>query len=45
VFGRGELTLAVLAETLRREGYEFRMGMLEVVRREIDGKMCEPSSA
>jgi GTP-binding protein len=42
VFGRGELMLAVLAETMRREGYEFCVGMPEVVRREIDGKMCEP---
>ena len=37
VFGRGELMLAVLAETMRREGYEFCVGMPEVVRREIDG--------
>jgi len=42
VFGRGELMLAVLAETMRREGYEFCVGMPEVVRREIDGVMCEP---
>jgi GTP-binding protein len=42
VFGRGELMLAVLAETMRREGYEFCVAMPEVVRREIDGKMCEP---
>lgn len=42
VFGRGELMLAVLAETMRREGYEFCLGMPEVVRREIDGEMCEP---
>jgi GTP-binding protein len=42
VFGRGELMLAVLAETMRREGYEFCVGMPEVVRREIDGQMCEP---
>lgn len=42
VFGRGELMLAVLAETMRREGYEFCVGMPEVVRREIDGEVCEP---
>jgi GTP-binding protein len=42
VFGRGELMLAVLAETMRREGYEFCVGMPEVVRREINGQMCEP---
>jgi GTP-binding protein len=42
VFGRGELMLAVLAETMRREGYELSLGMPEVVQREIDGKICEP---
>jgi len=42
VFGRGELMLAVLAEIMRREGFEFCVGMPEVVRREIDGQMCEP---
>ncbi len=42
VYGRGELMLAILAETMRREGYEFALGMPEVVVREIDGKKCEP---
>ncbi|HEU4580967.1 MAG TPA: translational GTPase TypA [Polyangiaceae bacterium] len=42
VFGRGELMLAVLAETMRREGYEFCVAMPEVVRREVNGVMCEP---
>jgi GTP-binding protein len=42
VFGRGELMLSILAETMRREGYEFALGMPEVVVREIDGKQCEP---
>lgn len=42
VYGRGELMLAVLAETMRREGYEFGMGMPEVVVREIDGQKSEP---
>jgi GTP-binding protein len=42
VFGRGELMLAVLAETMRREGFEFCVGMPEVVRKQIDGVMCEP---
>ena len=42
VHGRGELMLAVLAETMRREGYEFALGMPEVVVREIDGQRCEP---
>jgi GTP-binding protein len=42
VFGRGELMLAILAETMRREGYEFGMGMPEVVVKEIDGVKSEP---
>jgi GTP-binding protein len=42
VYGRGELMLAILAETMRREGYEFALGMPEVVVREIDGQKCEP---
>jgi len=43
VFGRGELMLAILAETMRREGYEFSLGMPEVVVREIDGQRMEPT--
>jgi GTP-binding protein len=42
VFGRGELMLAILAETMRREGFEFCMGMPEVVVRDIDGVPHEP---
>ncbi|MEM9731209.1 MAG: translational GTPase TypA, partial [Myxococcota bacterium] len=42
VYGRGELMLAILAETMRREGYEFALGMPEVVVRTIDGQRCEP---
>ncbi|MSP25911.1 MAG: translational GTPase TypA [Myxococcales bacterium] len=42
VYGRGELMLAVLAETMRREGYEFALGMPEVVLREHDGVSEEP---
>jgi len=42
VYGRGELMLSILAETMRREGYELAMGMPEVVIREIDGKKHEP---
>ncbi len=42
VYGRGELMIAILAETMRREGYEFALGMPEVVTKEIDGKPCEP---
>lgn len=42
VYGRGELMLAILVETMRREGYEVALGMPEVVTKEIDGKVCEP---
>ncbi|MBM4374709.1 MAG: translational GTPase TypA [Deltaproteobacteria bacterium] len=42
VYGRGELMLAVLAETMRREGYEFALGMPEVVLREENGERLEP---
>ncbi len=42
VAGRGELQLAVLIETLRREGYEFSVSRPEIIVREIDGKKCEP---
>jgi GTP-binding protein len=42
VYGRGELALAILAETMRREGYELSLGNPEVVTKEIDGVMCEP---
>jgi GTP-binding protein len=42
VHGRGELMLAILAETMRREGYEFCMGMPEVVVKAVDGELCEP---
>ncbi|HMA97372.1 MAG TPA: EF-Tu/IF-2/RF-3 family GTPase, partial [Polyangiaceae bacterium] len=42
VHGRGELMMAILAETMRREGYEFCLGMPEVVVREHDGERQEP---
>ncbi|MBM3140018.1 MAG: translational GTPase TypA [Chloroflexi bacterium] len=42
VQGRGELQLAVLVETMRREGFELTVGKPEVVTREIDGRLCEP---
>jgi GTP-binding protein len=42
VLGRGELQLAILVETMRREGYEVQLSNPEVVTREIDGKMMEP---
>ncbi|HVC87198.1 MAG TPA: translational GTPase TypA [Gaiellaceae bacterium] len=42
VQGRGELQLAVLAEIMRREGFELTIGKPEVLVREIDGKRQEP---
>jgi GTP-binding protein len=42
VRGRGELALAVLVETMRREGYELTVGRPAAVTREIDGKVHEP---
>ncbi|MCA9085774.1 MAG: translational GTPase TypA [Planctomycetaceae bacterium] len=42
VSGRGVLHLAVLIETMRREGYELSVGKPEVILKEIDGKKCEP---
>ncbi len=42
VQGRGELQLAVLVESMRREGYELTVGKPQVVTREIDGRMNEP---
>ncbi|OQX69320.1 MAG: GTP-binding protein TypA [Sorangiineae bacterium NIC37A_2] len=42
VYGRGELMLAVLAETMRREGFEFSLGMPEVVVRDNSGVREEP---
>jgi GTP-binding protein TypA/BipA len=42
VQGRGELQLAVLVETLRREGFELTVGKPRVVTKEIDGVVHEP---
>ena len=42
VQGRGELALAVLVETMRREGYELTVGRPTVVTRQIDGALQEP---
>jgi len=42
VQGRGELQLAVLVETMRREGFELTVGKPQVVTRVIDGKLHEP---
>jgi GTP-binding protein len=42
VQGRGELALAILVETMRREGYELTVGRPQVVTREIGGALHEP---
>jgi len=42
VSGRGELHLAILIETMRREGYELQVSQPEVIFREIEGQRCEP---
>ena len=42
VFGRGILHLAVLIETMRREGYELQVGQPQVLFKEVDGQRHEP---
>ena len=42
VSGRGVLHLAILIETMRREGYELAVGKPQVIIKEIDGVECEP---
>jgi GTP-binding protein len=42
VKGRGELHLAILIETMRREGYEFEVSKPEAITRLVDGKLMEP---
>ena len=42
VSGRGELHLAILIETMRRQDYEFEISKPEVITKEIDGKVMEP---
>ena len=42
VLGRGELQLAILIETMRREGYELMVGKPEIVVRNQDGRRLEP---
>ncbi|KIM11968.1 MAG: GTP-binding protein [Sulfuricurvum sp. PC08-66] len=42
VSGRGELQITILAENMRREGYEFGIGRPEVIVKEIEGVKCEP---
>ena len=45
VSGRGELHLAVLIETMRREGYELQVGKPRVIFKTINDKLCEPLEA
>ncbi len=42
VSGRGELHLAILIETMRREGYEFQVSRPEVILRQENGEVLEP---
>jgi GTP-binding protein len=42
VSGRGELHLAILIETMRREGYEFQVSKPSVIFKELEGKKQEP---
>lgn len=42
VYGRGEMHIAVLIETMRREGFELQISQPEVIMQEIDGQKHEP---
>src|SRR5215813_9596567 len=42
VMGRGELQLAILIETMRREGYELMVGKPEILTRSLNGQLHEP---
>jgi GTP-binding protein len=42
VFGRGELQMAILIEQMRREGFEFAVGMPQVLTKSVNGKIHEP---
>ena len=42
VAGRGEMSLSILIETMRREGYEFQVSPPRVLYQTIDGQFCEP---
>ena len=42
VAGRGEMSLSILIETMRREGYEFQVSPPRVLYQTIDGQRCEP---
>jgi GTP-binding protein len=45
VSGRGELHLSILAENMRREGYEFALSRPQVILKQVDGKTMEPYEA
>ncbi len=42
VYGRGELQMAILIEQMRREGFEFCVGMPQVITRRVEGTLHEP---
>ena len=42
VSGRGELHLSILIENMRREGFELQVSKPVVIKKEIDGVLCEP---
>jgi GTP-binding protein len=42
VKGRGEFQLAIIIETMRREGFELTVGRPQVILKEVDGQTCEP---
>ncbi len=42
VFGRGELQMAILIEQMRREDFEFAVGMPQVLKKKVNGKTHEP---
>jgi GTP-binding protein len=42
VKGRGVMHLGVLAENMRREGFEFAVAKPQVIQKELDGELCEP---
>ena len=45
VAGRGELHLSILAENMRREGYEFALSRPQVILKNVDGHTMEPYEA
>ncbi len=43
VSGRGMMHLGILIENMRREGFELCVGKPQVIVKEIDGRLCEPT--